>query len=78
MYNTFAKITIQDLKIFMELVQLSIVFTTREGGDNGLLLHLSPKFYNNVFLFVGFTTLGTFIKFGLVLSLSCVYKHINR
>ena len=28
----------------------------------GCLLHF-PKLYNNVFLFVGLTTLGTFIKF---------------
>ena len=26
-------------------------------------LHWYPKFYNNVFLFVGLTTLGTFIDF---------------
>ena len=31
-----------------------------QRGDNGCLLHQSPKFSNNVFLFVGFTTLGTF------------------
>ena len=29
----------------------------------GCLLHKSPKFYINVFLFVCFTTLGTFIEF---------------
>ncbi len=26
----------------------------------GCLLHYSPKFYNNLFLFVGYTTLGTY------------------
>ena len=35
----------------------------REGAAIGL-------FYNNVFLFVGLTTLGTFIKFWLVCSFS--------
>ena len=30
-------------------------------GDN--LLHQSPKFYNNVFLFVGLKTLGTLVNF---------------
>ena len=29
----------------------------------GWFLHQSPKSYDNVFLFVGLTTLGTFIKF---------------
>ena len=33
----------------------------REGGTLGCLLHKSPKFYNNVLLFVGSTTVGTFI-----------------
>ena len=32
---------------------------SREREDNGLLITLVPK----VFLFVGLTTLGTFIKF---------------
>ena len=35
-----------------------------EAGREGTLdclFHLSPKFYNIVFLFVGLTTLGTFI-----------------
>ena len=39
-------------------------------GTLGCLLHKSQKFYINVFLFVGFTTLGTFIVFLLVGSLS--------
>ena len=34
--------------------------------ERGRLLHWSPKFYNNVFLFVGFTFLiGQFIKFSV-------------
>ena len=32
----------------------------REGGDIGLFITLVPKFYNNVFLFLGLTTLGTY------------------
>ncbi len=35
----------------------------QERGDNGRLLHLSPKFFNNVFLFVGWTTLETLLNF---------------
>ena len=30
----------------------------REGGDNGLFATLVPKVYNDVFLFVGLTTLS--------------------
>ena len=35
----------------------------RREGTLGCLLHFSPKFYNNVFLFVSLTTLGAFIEF---------------
>ena len=34
-----------------------------ERGHMDCLLHKSPKFHNNVFLFVGLTTLGDFIEF---------------
>ena len=34
-----------------------------EGGNIGLFITLVPKVYNNVFLFVSLTTLGTFIEF---------------
>ena len=40
-------------------------FPGREG-TLGCLLNWSPKFYNNIFLFVGLTLFGTFIKFWLV------------
>ena len=33
----------------------------KEGGDNGLFIALVPKVFNNVFLFVGLTTLGFLI-----------------
>ena len=46
-------------------------------GTLGCLLHQSPKFFNNVFLFIGWTTLGTFIKFWLVGSFSWVPKSIQ-
>ena len=40
------------------------VLYIREGGDNGLFIILwSPKFYSNVFFFVGLTTLETLIEF---------------
>ena len=49
---------------------------SREGGDIGLLVHWSPKFYNNVSLFVALKTLGTsfitiflFIKLGVQMFL---------
>ena len=35
---------------------------TGREGTLGCLLYQSLKFYNNVFLFVGLTTLGTFIE----------------
>ena len=33
------------------------------GGTMGCLLHKSSKFYNNIFLFVGLTTLGNLVNF---------------
>ena len=36
----------------------------------GCLLHKSTKFYNNVFLFVGLTTLATFTEFDWFIKLS--------
>ena len=36
---------------------------SREGGDIGLFIAQVPKVYDDVFLFVGLTTLGTFIEF---------------
>ena len=41
-------------------------------------LHKSPKFYNNVFLFVGLATLGTFIEVWFVGSLGWVLKRFNH
>ena len=35
---------------------------SREGGDIGLFILLVPKVFNNIFLFVGSTTLGTFVE----------------
>ena len=49
-------------------------------GTIGCLLHQSPKFYNNVFLFVGLTTLGILIVWFIKLSvnkfqpLSLIYR----
>ena len=40
-----------------------LIIECKEGGELGYLLQLFPKFYNNVFLFVGLSTLGTFIEF---------------
>ena len=34
-----------------------------ERGGNGLFITLVPKVYNNVFLFVGLTTLGDLLNF---------------
>ena len=41
---------------------LLLLYTGREGTF-GYLFYWSPKLYNNVFLFVGFTTLGILKKF---------------
>ena len=35
----------------------------RERGDNGLFITLVQKFYSNVFLFVGLTTLRNIVNF---------------
>ena len=49
-----------------------------EGRDIGLFIQ-SPKFYNNCFLFVGLSTLETFIKFWLVyLSVQAFQPLIGR
>ncbi len=36
------------------------------GGRGQRIIHKSPKFYNNVFLFVGLTTLGVLLNFNLL------------
>ena len=36
---------------------------SRERGKNGLFIALVPKFYNNLFLIVGLTTLRTLMNF---------------
>ena len=41
-------------------------------------LPLVPKVYNNAFLFVGLTTLGTFTEFLLVDLLSWVFERFNH
>ena len=43
------------------LLEFDLLF--RDKGDNRLFITLVPKFQDNVFLFVGLTTLGTFIEF---------------
>ena len=45
------------------LLKFPIHIAFREGVDKVLdLFHLSPKSYNNVFLFIGLTTLENIIK----------------
>ena len=46
----------------------------KEGGDITLFIKPVPKVLLNVILFFGSTTLGTFIEFWLVGSLSWVFK----
>ena len=42
-----------------------------EGGDIGLFITPVPKVYNNVFLFVGLTTLGNLTNYDwLIIKLS--------
>ena len=52
---------------------LSLLYKDLTGkeGDNGLFITLVPKLFNNVFLFLGSTALGTFNEFGLFDSLAC-------
>ena len=54
------------------------VLKTGREGTLGCLLQKSPKSYNIVFLFVGLTTLGAFIEFLMVGSLSQVSKRFNH
>ena len=61
--------------VFLHLSRIDInklLVYTREGEDIGLFISLVPK----VLLFVGLITLGTFIEFCLVGSLSCVFKRL--
>ena len=53
------------IKNIDEITPEENIFSGREGTF-GCLLHYYPKFYNNVFIFVGLITLGTFIEFWLV------------
>ena len=48
---------------FAGLRTFEYLFIFREGGGIGLVSSLVPKFFDNVFLFVGLITLGTIIKF---------------
>ena len=52
---------------FLRLIKFSNK-SKKEGRDIGLFITLVPKFENNDFLFIGLTTLETFIEFWLVRS----------
>ena len=47
-------------------MDITVLVLFRESGDNGLFIILVPKVYDNVFLFVGLTTLETYTEFWLV------------
>ena len=69
--------------IFFKCIFILIMGTVHlwpgRKGTLGCLLHCrSQKFYYKVFLFVGLTTLWTFIQYCLVVSLSCVYQYSNH
>ena len=52
------------------LIKFDVFLRERERereGTMGCLLHKYPKFYNNVFIFVGLTTLGTLVNFNLLI-----------
>ena len=57
--------------------QQSLSLKSKEGGDIGLFITLVPKVYKTFFLFVGSTTLVTFIEFWLVCSWSWVFKRFH-
>ena len=64
------KFKFNTLKIQQRRTTVGLVNIQRgREGTLGGLLHQSPKFYNNVSLFVALTTLGTFIEFLLVVNL---------
>ena len=69
--------TFPSVKIILKHIisDLYIMINSRRERILGCLLHWSQKFYNKVFLFVGLTTMGTFIEFWMVGSLSWVSKH---
>ena len=50
-------------KFIISIASLCIFVQGGGGGALGCLIHLSPKFYNNIFLFVGSITLGTLVNF---------------
>ena len=54
------------------------VAIVREGGDIGLFITQVPKVFNNIFLFVDLTTMGTFIEFLMFSSFSLVCKRFNH
>ena len=57
-----------DVQAFFVGVGLIKGFQTEREGTIGCFLHKSPKFYNNDFLLVGSSTLGTLINFDLLSS----------
>ena len=63
--------------LFCIIAYLCQDYKSGRKGTMVCLLHSSPKFYNNVFLFVGLSTFGTFIEFWLVGSLSSESKRFN-
>ena len=59
-------------KSTLQSTKFNIVHGQRKASDNNVLSQCKtkknlnnkiPKFYNNIFSFVGLTTLGTFIEF---------------
>ena len=54
-----------------------VFFVLKQVRVFGLFYMLVPKDYNNVFLFIGWTALGTFIEFCLVGSWRLMSKRFN-
>ena len=63
----------------MPLVDINVLvyFIRLKDGTIGCLLQLSPRFYNNVFLYVGLATLLTSIKFCFIVLLNVSTTNCN-
>ena len=60
--NKFLKLNSKNYQklLLAQFIYLNITLLFSEVGDIELFITLVPKVFNNVFLFIGLTTLGTF------------------
>ena len=65
--NSLLKLNCHKIRLIIDLIGFQVtyglalaVYISRREGTIGCLLHKSPKSYNKVFLFVGYSTLVNF------------------